>query len=387
MRLHKLKLYEYESKKIFQEYEIPTPRGEVTTSSTLAKEVTAKLGVPVTIKAQILVSGRGKAGGILFANSPQEAETVAKKLLGTEIKSVKVKEVLVEERIVAKKELYFGITTDRAKCSYVAIASSEGGMDIEEVAVTTPERIIKVFIDPTYGFRSYHAYQIARKLGYSSSQFRDLATIFLKLYKIAMDYDAELIEINPLIETMDGKFVAADSRLLIDDNALYRHPEYQKRLAPEGETELSVQEIEAQKTGLAYVKLDGNIGIIGNGAGLVMATLDAVQFYGGKPANFLDVGGGASADMMASALNIVLSDPNVEVVFINILGGITRCDEVAKGILEAKKRVGFTKPIVIRLVGTNEEEGRRILTEAGIHFLDSMEEAAVKAVEIAKTGG
>jgi succinyl-CoA synthetase beta subunit len=216
---------------------------------------------------------------------------------------------------------------------------------------------------------------------------RDLATIFLKLYKIAMDYDAELIEINPLIETVKGKFVAADSRLLIDDNALYRHPEYQKRLVSEGETELSAQEVEAQKTGLAYVKLDGNIGIIGNGAGLVMATLDAVQFYGGKPANFLDVGGGASADMMASALNIVLSDPKVEVVFINILGGITRCDEVAKGILEAKKRIGFTKSIVIRLVGTNEEEGRRILTEAGIHFLDSMEEAAMKAVEIAKSGG
>jgi len=379
-----MKLYEHEAKTIVQKYEIPIPRGELANSSMQVKEVTAKLGVSVAIKAQILVSGRGKAGGILFANSPREAETAAKKLLGAEIKGVKVKEVLVEEKIVAKKELYFGITTDRAKCSYVAIASSEGGIDIEEVAVTMPERIIKVFIEPTYGFRSYHAYQIARKLGYMGSQLRDLATIFLKLYKVAMDYDAELIEINPLIETVEGKFVAADSRILIDDNALFRHPEYKERLILEGET---AQEIEAEKTGLAYVKLDGNIGIIGNGAGLVMATLDAVQLYGGKPANFLDVGGGASADMMASALNIVLSDPKVEVVFINILGGITRCDEVAKGILEAKKRVGFTKPIVIRLVGTNEEEGRRILTEAGVHFLDSMEEAAMKAVEIAKTEG
>jgi len=383
-----MKLYEHEAKTIFQKYEIPTPRGEVATSPALAKDVTARLGVPVAIKGQVLVSGRGKAGGILFANSPQEAETVARKLLGAEIKGVKVKEVLVEEKIVAKKkELYFGITTDRAKCSYVAIASSEGGMDIEEVAATTPEKIVKVFIDPTYGFRSYHAYQIAGKLGYVGSQMRDLATVFLKLYKIAMDYDAELIEINPLIETVEGKFVAADSRVLIDDNALYRHQEYQKRITAGEETELSAQEIAAQKAGLAYVKLDGNIGIIGNGAGLVMATLDAVQFYGGKPSNFLDVGGGASADMMASALNVVLSDPKVEVVFINILGGITRCDEVAKGIIEAKKRVGFTKPIVIRLVGTNEEEGRRILSEAGIHFLDSMEEAAMKSVEIAKTGG
>jgi len=387
MRLQKLKLHEHEAKTIFEKYDIPTPRGKLTTSSTLVKEVTAKLGVPTVVKAQILVSGRGKAGGILFANSPEEAENAAKRLLGSEIKGVKVKEVLVEEKIAAKKELYLGITTDRAKCSYVAIASSEGGMDIEEVAVTMPKRIVKVFIDSTYGFRLYHAHQIARKLGYMGSQMRDLATIFLKLYKIAMDYDAELIEINPLIETVEGKFVAADSRILIDDNALYRHPEYKERLIPEEDTELSAQEVEAQKTGLAYVKLDGNIGIIGNGAGLVMATLDAVQFYGGRPANFLDVGGGASSDMMASALNIVLSDPKVEVVFINILGGITRCDEVAKGILEAKKRVGFAKPIVIRLVGTNEEEGRRILTEAGIHFLDSMEEAAVKAVEIAKTGG
>lgn len=350
-----MKLYEHEAKTIFQKYEIPTPRGEVTTSSTFAKEISAKLGVPVAIKAQILVSGRGKAGGILFAISPRETENAAQKLLGAEIKGVKVKEVLVEERIVEKKELYFGITIDRAKCHYVAIASSEGGIDIEEVAATMPERIVKVFIDPTYGFRSYHAYQIAGKLGYMGSQLRDLASVFLKLYRIAMDYDAELIEINPLMETVEGKFVAVDSRILIDDNALYRHSEYQKRLTVEGETELSAQEIEAQKTGLAYVKLDGNIGIIGNGAGLVMATLDAVQFYGGKPANFLDAGGGASAAMMASALNIVLSDPNVEVVFINILGGITRCDEVAKGILEAKKRVGFTKPIVIRLVGTNEE--------------------------------
>jgi len=382
-----MKLYEHEAKAIAQKYEIPIPRGELANSSILVKEVTAKLGVSVAIKAQILVSGRGKAGGILFANSPREAETAAKKLLGAEIKGVKVKEVLVEEKIVAKKDLYFGITTDRAKCSYVAIASSEGGIDIEEVAVTMPERVIKVFIEPTYGFRSYHAYQITRKLGYAGSQLRDLATIFLKLYKVAMDYDAELIEINPLIETVEGKFVAADSRILIDDNALYRHPEYKERLILEGETELSAQEIEAKKTGLAYVKLDGNIGIIGNGAGLVMATLDAVQLYGGKPANFLDVGGGASADMTSSALNIVLSDPKVEVVFINILGGITRCDDVAKGILEAKKRVGFTKPIVIRLVGTNEEEGRRILTEAGVHFLDSMEEAAMKAVEIAKTEG
>jgi succinyl-CoA synthetase beta subunit len=201
-----------------------------------------------------------------------------------------------------------------------------------------------------------------------------------------MDYDAELAEMNPLMEKPNQEFVAADTRLIIDDNALYRHPELRNRIA-EGQTELTPQELEAQKSGLAYVKLDGNIGIIGNGAGLVMATLDTIQLYGGNPANFLDVGGGASAGKMAAALNIVLSDPRVNVVFINILGGITRCDEIAKGILEARKRIGFAKPIVIRLVGTNEEEGRRILTEAGIHVLSSMEEAAEKVVKIAKIGG
>jgi succinyl-CoA synthetase beta subunit len=216
---------------------------------------------------------------------------------------------------------------------------------------------------------------------------QNLATIFLKLYKVAMDYDAELAEINPLVETPERNFVAVDTRLIMDDNALYRHSEFKKRLREEGEAELPPLELEARKSGLAYVKLRGNVGVIGNGAGLVMATLDAIQLYGGNPANFLDIGGGASADVMAAALNLVFSDLQVDVVFVNILGGITRCDEVARGILEAKGRVGFLKPVVVRLVGTNEEEGRRILTEAGIHVLDSMEEAAKKAVEIAKTGG
>jgi succinyl-CoA synthetase beta subunit len=201
-----------------------------------------------------------------------------------------------------------------------------------------------------------------------------------------MDYDAELIEMNPLMETAEGKFVAADARIIIDDNALFRHQEYKKRLL-QSEGELTPQEIEALKNDLAYVKLDGNIGVIGNGAGLVMATLDTIQYYGGKPANFLDVGGGAPSEKIATALKIVLSDPKVNTLFINILGGITRCDEVAKGILEAKAKVGVTKPMVIRLVGTNEEEGKRILTEAGIHVLESMEEAAQRVVEIAKQGG
>ena len=380
-----MKLFEYEAKAIFKRYNIPTPNGGLATSPTEARDIAIKINTPVAVKAQVLVAGRAKAGGILFANSPEEAEKAAEKLLNMKISDVKVQGVWVEEKASAKKELYFGVTVDRSNCCYVAVASSEGGIDIEEVAAKAPEKIIKVFIDSVYGFRSHNARQVAKRLGYSGVQMLDLASILLKHYQLAVEQDAELAEMNPLIEKSDGKFVAADTRIIVDDNALYRHPEFKER--PFEEAELTSQELEAQKTGLAYVKLDGDIGIIGNGAGLVMATLDAIQLYGGRPADFLDVGGGASADMMSIGLNIVLSDPSVKVVFVNILGGITRCDEVANGIIEARKRVGFTKPMVIKLVGTNEEEGRRILTEAGIHVLDSMEEAAKKTVEVAKAWG
>jgi succinyl-CoA synthetase beta subunit len=382
-----LRLFEHEAKTIFSKYKIPTPRGELVTSPARALETAAEINAPVAVKAQVLVAGRGKAGGILFSTSPNEAELAAKRLLSTEIKGFKVRSVLVEEKVPIEKELYFGITVDRSNRCYVAIASSEGGIEIEEVAAATPEKIVKVFIDPLQAFRLHHTLRIAKRLGYSGSRMQNLATIFLKLYNVAMDCDAELAEMNPLAETPDAKFVATDTRLIIDDNALYRHPEFRDRLIGEAEAELLPLELEARKRGLAYVKLEGNVGVIGNGAGLVMATLDAIQLHGGSPANFLDVGGGASADVIAAALNLVFSDPGVEVVFINILGGITRCDEVAKGILEAKRKVGFLKPVVVRLVGTNEDEGRRILTEAGIHVLDSMEEAAKRAVEIAGTGG
>jgi len=383
---YKLRLYEHKAKKIFAKYKIPIPKGEVVTTPKQAREIAAKLNIPVTVKAQILLAGRAKAGGILFADTPEEAELATKKLLGAEIKGVTVPSVLVEEKISVQKELYFGITVDRAQCCYVAIASSEGGIEIEEIAAKVPQKIVKVFIDPIYGFQPYNARQIARKIGYSGKNMLSLASTFFKLYRLAVDYDAELAEMNPLVEKPNQEFVAADTRLIVDDNSIYRHPELKNRLV-EAETELTPQETEAQRSGLAYVKLDGNIGIIGNGAGLVMATLDTIQLYGGNPANFLDVGGGASAEKMAIALNIVLSDARVNAVFINVLGGITRCDEIAKGILEERKRMGFAKPIVIRLVGTNEEEGRRILTEAGIHVLSSMEEAAEKVVEIAKMEG
>ena len=380
-----MKLFEYEAKAIFKRYNIPTPNGSLATNPKEARDIAIKINPPVAVKAQVLVAGRAKAGGILFTDSPEEVEKAAEKLLNMKIKGIKVPAVWVEEKVSAKKELYFSVTVDRSNRCYVAVASSEGGVEIEDVAAKAPEKIVKVFIDPVYGFRSHHARQVAKRLGYSGVQMLDLASILLKHYQLAVEQDAELAEMNPLIEKPDGKFVAADTRIIVDDNALYRHPEFQKR--PFEEAELTPQELEAQKTGLAYVKLNGDIGIIGNGAGLVMATLDIIQLYDGCPADFLDVGGGASSDMISIALNIVLSDPRVKVVFVNILGGITRCDEVANGILEARKRVGSTKPMVIRLVGTNEEEGRRILTDAGIHVLDSMEEAAKKTVEIAKAEG
>jgi succinyl-CoA synthetase beta subunit len=380
-----LKLFEYEAKQIFAKYGVPTPKGFLATSVSEAREAAVMINAPVAVKSQVLVAGRAKAGGILFADSVGEAEKAAATLLGKEIKGVRVRSVWVEEKIAVKKELYFSITVDRASRCYVAMGSSEGGVDIEQVAAASPEKVVKVFIDPIYGFRLYHARLIAKRMGYVGGQMNDLASVFLKHYRLALDFDAELAEMNPLVETCEGKFVAADARLIVDDNALFRHPEFRAR--PLEEAELSPQELAAQKSGIAYVKLHGDVGIVGNGAGLVMATLDAVQLYGGMPADFLDVGGGATADEVAAALDVVFSDPGVKVVFVNILGGITRCDEVANGVLEARKRAGFTKPMVIRLVGTNEEEGRRILTEAGIHVLDSMEEAAQKTVEIVKSGG
>jgi succinyl-CoA synthetase beta subunit len=376
-----MKLFEYEAKNILTKYGIPTPNGGLATNAREAYEVAAKLKLPLVVKAQVLVAGRGKAGGILFADSVQDVEKAAEKLLNMQIKGISVRSIWIEEKLQIKKELYFGITTDRFNQRYVAIASSVGGMDIEEVAAKAPEKIIRFTVDPQHGFRSFHARQIAKDMGYVGSQLSGLGRTLERLYCVGMDYDAELIEMNPLVETVDGKFVAADARVIIDDNALFRHQEYNKRLL-EGDSELGPQEIEAMKNDLAYVNLDGDIGVIGNGAGLVMATLDTIQYYGGKPANFLDVGGGAPAEKIATALKIVLSNPKVKALFINILGGITRCDEVAKGILEAQEKIGTTKPMVIRLVGTNETEGKRMLTDAGIHMFDSMEEAAQRIVEI-----
>jgi succinyl-CoA synthetase beta subunit len=382
-RKRSLKLYEYEAKNMLARYGIPFPKGELITSASRAMEAVAKLKPPFVVKSQVLVAGRGKAGGILFAGSVAEAEKAAEKLLKTEIKGASVKKVLIEEKLSVKKELYFGVTIDRFERCYVAVASPTGGIDIEETAAKTPQTISKILIDPLHGLTSSNARQIARNIGYRGIQLEELARIFEKLYQAGIDYDAELIEINPLAETDEGKFVALDARVIMDDNALFRHPEYKAKLFEE-ERDRTPQEAEALRNDLAYVKLEGDIGVIGNGAGLVMATLDMIQYYGGKPADFLDVGGGASAERIALALNLVLSDPQVKALLINILGGITRCDDVARGIIEATTKAAITKPIVVRLVGTNEKEGKRILAEAKMPVLDSMEEAASQVVKIVK---
>jgi len=377
-----LKLLECEAKEVFREYGIPTPDGGVATSPEEARAVAERIGRPVAVKAQLPVGGRGKAGGILFADTPQEAAEVAQRLLGRKLRGVEVRKVLVEEKLRIEDELYLGVVVDRRSRSHVVLASSEGGVDIEEVATTAPEKVVRHAVDPLQGLRTYHARWVAKQMGYSGRGMMGLAGILLKLYGVAVEMDAELTEINPLAATEDG-FVAADARLNVDNNALFRHRDLEERFRESSLSGLSEREREARGLGLTYVELDGNIGIIGNGAGLTMATLDTVMLHGGRPGDFLDLGGGAQPDRIEAAVSFVFSDPGIDALFVNILGGITRCDDTARGITAAKRRTGFEKPIVVRLMGTNEEEGKRLLEEASIETLETMEEAAERVVRLA----
>jgi succinyl-CoA synthetase beta subunit len=377
-----MKLFEYEAKEIVREYDLPVPNGYVASTADEAKIAWSKIGRPSMIKAQVLVAGRGKAGGIKPASSADEAFRVAKSILSMTIKGEKANTVLVEEKIQHKFERYISIVVDRASRCYTILCSTEGGVDIEQVADKNPDKIIRVKIDPLLGLQDFQTRIVAKELGYDGKQMEQLAPLISKLFKVMLDYDAELIESNPLIETQSGEFILADLRILLDDNSLYRHPKFLERMKTL-EPDMTPLEVRAHEKNLAYVELAGDIGIIGNGAGLVMATLDMILDYGGKAANFCDVGGGASEERIAAALEIVLANPRVNSLLINIMGGITRCDDVARAILDIQKKMGITKPMVIRLVGTNEEEGQRILAAAGIPSLNSMEEAAAKAVEIA----
>ncbi len=377
-----LKLFEFEAKRLLEGSGVRTPRGEIASTPEEAREVARRLAAPVAIKAQILAGGRGKSGGIKFADTPEEAENASRSLLGSKIQGLTVNRVLVEEKLTISKEYYVGVTVDRSKKSYVAIASSRGGVDIEEAVKESPNEVTIKRLDSIRALDGFEAREMAASIGCRGRALVLVAQSLVSLFSRAMILDAETFEINPLVETRDGNFIAADARLVVDDNALYRHPDMAKILDESGE--LSSDELRARKRDLVYVELDGDIGILGNGAGLVMATLDLVQSYGGRPANFLDIGGGATMDRVSYGLEILLSNPRVKVVLINVLGGITRCDEVAKGILDVRKTLKSAKPMIIRMVGTNEQDGRFLLGREGIPVADTMDDAAREAVRLSR---
>jgi len=352
-----LKLQEYMGKDLLRKAGVPVPGGQVTSTPDEAAEIARGLG-SVAVKAQVLVGGRGKAGGIKLADTPEEARQRAAEILGMDIKGLTVDKVLVEQQVTIAKEYYAGITLDRAKHRFILMLSLMGGVDIEDVAASNPEAIIRTWIDPAYGLTGYDVRAAMFKAGFEQSAFKDLQRILTGLYRVMVQTDAMLAEINPLAVTEDGKGIAADAKFDIDDNALFR----QSELAQFSSESIDdpVEKIAAE-AGMPYVKLDGDIGIIGNGAGLVMMTLDVVKSVGGKPANFLDIGGGARAEVVRNAFEVVLSDPQVRGIVMNIFGGITRGDEVAKGLLEAAGSMDIRVPVAIRLAGTREEEGRAIL--------------------------
>jgi len=378
-----MKLHEYQSKKIFDRFEVPIPRGRIANTASEAKQIAEELGGRVVIKSQVLVGGRGKAGGIRLAKDPKEAKDLAAEILAMEIKGLPVRKILVDEIVDIDQEIYLGITNDRNSREPVVIASAAGGIDIEEVAQDSPEKIFKLSIDPLLGLQDFQVRDIALGIDLKREYWKSFIKILRGLYKAFIENDATLAEINPLVITKDKKMVALDAKMIIDDNALYRHPEMMEL------KDLDVEapaETEAQKYGLSYIKLDGNIGCMVNGAGLAMATMDIISQFGGKPANFLDIGGGAGSTKVTAALRIILSDPNVKVILVNIFGGITRCDEVAKGILVALKEVKTKVPVVVRLVGTNSDEGRRLLVNENIQTANTLVEAANISVQFADRG-
>ena len=376
-----MKLHEYYSKRLFSEYGIPIPKGEIAKTPQEAQRIAKELDGPVVVKSQVLVGGRGKAGGIKVANTPKEALQHAEDILKLTIKDLPVRMVLVDQAADIKDEIYLGITNDRSARKPVIMASAEGGVDIEEIAHKTPEKIIKCQIDPLMGLQDYQARDLAAGIDLSRDHWRAFGKIAHGLWQVYINSDATLAEINPLVVTGEGQLLAVDGKMVLDDNALFRHPDL------EGYRDLDVDagvEIQAREHGLSYIKLDGNIGCMVNGAGLAMTTMDIIKLFGGEPANFLDIGGGASAEKVSTALEIILSDANVKAVLFNIFGGITRCDVVAKGILEALEEVNTNVPMVVRLVGTNAAEGRKLLQDAAMETADTLAEAAKMAVAAAK---
>ncbi|MCC6703355.1 MAG: ADP-forming succinate--CoA ligase subunit beta [Thermomicrobiales bacterium] len=376
-----MNIHEYQAAEILHRHGVPVNPGKVASTPEEAAAIAAEFGTIVAVKAQVHSGGRGKAGGIKLAKSPEEAAAAAKAILGMDIRGHIVNKVLIAKGASIAAEYYLGVILDRDNRQILVMASAEGGVDIEEVARVSPEKIVKINADPYLGFHPYQARQLAFALGIAADKVNGFAAIAQNLYKAYVAEDATLTEINPLILTGDGAWMALDSKVSFDDNALFRHPGHEelRDLAEENETEL-----DARRSGISFVKLDGTIGCIVNGAGLAMATMDAVKLHGGEPANFLDVGGGASASQVAKAFGLVTADPNVEAILINIFGGITRGDVVAQGIREALTQVNVKAPIVVRLSGTNAEEGRTILAEAGLTAVTSMDEAAAAVVRAAR---
>ena len=376
-----MNLYEYQSKQIFAQFGIPIPKGTLANTPDEAATIAEKLGGTVVVKAQVLTGGRGKAGGIRLAHSPAEARDVAADILGLTIKGLPVRNVLIDQGVDIAQEIYLSVALDRPGRRVALMASSAGGVDIEEVAAKTPEKIVTVGIDPLLGLQPFQARQVAGDIELDRALLGSFTKICLRLYQALVESDATLAEINPLAVTGEGALLALDGKMVLDDNAFYRHPKFVEAMDTGAETPA---EREAREYDLSYVKLDGHIGCLVNGAGLAMATMDMTKLYGGEPANFLDIGGGARADRVAAALRIILSDENVKSVLINIFGGITRCDEVARGILAALEEVPTDLPMVVRLVGTNEEEGREILAAAKMATATTLNEAARLAVEAAR---
>ncbi len=367
-----MKIHEYQAKKILRQYQVAVPNSHVATTADQAERMAAELGGKVVIKAQIHAGGRGKGGGVKLATSPAEARQAASQILGMQLvthqtgpEGQKVKQVLVEKASDIERELYLGITLDRAQCKPVVMASQEGGMEIEEVAAATPEKILKETVDPSVGLQAFQATRLAFGLGFEGKQVRQAASFILSLYKAYVEADCSLVEVNPLVATADGQLLALDAKIDLDDNALFRHSDLAEMRDLDEEEEL---EVEAAKYDLNYIKLDGNIGCMVNGAGLAMATMDIIKLSGAEPANFLDVGGGASAETVENGFRILLSDPNVKAILINIFGGIVRCDRVAAGVIEARKNIEVNVPVVVRLAGTNADVAAEMLENSDMDF-------------------
>jgi succinyl-CoA synthetase beta subunit len=385
-----MKVHEYQAKALLKDFGVPVPKGDVVEAPRQARVAATAIKGPVVVKAQVHAGGRGKAGGIKVAQTPEEAETAAAKILGMRLRTpqtppegIEVRKVLVEEALPIERELYLSVTLDRARSTHVVMASQAGGMEIEEVAARSPEKILREWAHPALGLQQFQVRELAYGLGLGGEQLKAGVSLIQGLFACYCAKDCSLAEVNPLVITKDGRVLALDAKLNFDDNALYRRPDVVALRDVNEETPL---EVEASKYGLNYIKLDGNVGCMVNGAGLAMATMDIIKLAGGAPANFLDVGGGAKPDQIENAFRILSSDPNVKAVFINVFGGILRCDLLAEGVIAAVKKLGLNMPIVVRMEGTNVEQGRRMLAESGLALItaEDMGDGSRKAVALAQ---